>query len=67
MSANKIESKLKEKYPESYHHWNKRGMFDKVILYDWNTSWSENVQEKDNSLATLYTAMTKVRLSNLVS
>lgn len=58
MSAFKIEAKLKEKQPESYHSWNKRGSYDRVILYDWNSSW-ENMQ---GSLSTLFAAMTKVWL-----
>jgi len=56
MTANQVEKKLKEVHPESYMNWVKRGKFDQIILYDWNST----LESQQPPIASLYVAMTQV-------
>jgi len=56
MSANAILTTMKGCNPESYMDWNKRGTFDYIILYDWNSSFDH----RSIGLSIVYDAVTKV-------
>lgn len=63
MSANAILTTLKDHNPESYMDWNKRGTFDCIILYDWNSSFDHRLP----ALNIVYDALTKVCQLNNIS
>lgn len=56
ISANIIQNILKDHNHESYVDWQKRGSFDCIILYDWNSSFDHRLPV----LNIVYDALTKV-------
>lgn len=59
MSANRILNILKDHNPESYMDWEKRGTYDHIILYDWNSTYDN----RQSSLGIVYDALTQVHVT----
>jgi len=56
MSAELIGTALKTALPESFVDWDRRRTFDKVILYDWTSTYDN----QSPILSSVFDALTKV-------